>query len=310
MPHSTFFSRLFTCTKSSFQPTKTTTLWLLKIMLPISLVVTVAQHYGIIDWIAAYLDPAMQLVGLPGRAAVGFLTGAFVSTYAGIAAMLQLSLTLREATIVGIMICLCHALFVESAVNKRVGSSFWRMFTIRLVMALVCAFCLNALLPAYMQGSFAAGMTVEEDAEHWIWAWTVSSLKMSALIFLLIYALMVVQRLIESYGLMERLVRPLHPLMRFCGLPEASAYMWIVGNVLGISYGSAVMMDLEERGKITRAEANDVNYHLIMNHSLLEDTIVFASLGIPALLIITTRFFFALVVVWTRKALHLATQFL
>lgn len=301
MLHSTFISTLRNSTTSSFKPTTKTTLWLLKIMLPISFVVTVAQRYGVIDWIANYLDPVMQLVGLPGRAAVGFLTGAFVTTYAGIAAMLQLSLTMREATIVGIMICLCHALFVESAVNKKVGSSFWLMFIIRMAMAFLCAVYLNALLPAEMSGSFGANMTVEQDTEHWLWAWTLSSIKMSIMIFLLIYALMIVQRMVESYGLMELMVRPLHPLMRFCGLPEAAAYMWIVGNILGISYGSAVMLDLEEQGKISREQANDVNYHLIMNHSLLEDTTVFASLGIPALWIVSTRFLFALIVVWTRN---------
>lgn len=293
--------RLRDCVKSSFKPAKETTLWLLKIMLPISFAVTVAQRYGIIQWIANYLDPVMQHIGLPGQAAVGFLTGAFVTTYAGIAAMLQLSLTMREAVIVSIMICLCHALFVESAVNRRVGSSFWRMFTIRMTMAFLCAYCLNIVLPQEMSGSFGAGMSVEQYSVHWIWAWTVSSMKMCVVIFLLIYALMIIQRMVENYGLMERMVRPLHPLMRFCGLPEAAAYMWIVGNILGISYGSAVMIDLEEQGKITREQANDVNYHLIMNHSLLEDTMVFASLGVPALLIVSTRFLFALIVVWARN---------
>jgi len=304
MSSPTFIQRLGDFVRESVRPTTKTTVWLLKIMLPISLAVTVAQHYGLIDALAVYLDPVMRWVGLPGKAAVGFLTGAFVTTYAGIAAMLQLSLTLREATIVGIMMCLCHALFVESAVNRRVGSSFWKMFVIRLCMAFLCAVYLNLVLPDNMTGRFGEGITMEADGDRWLASWVVSSVKMSILIYLLIFALMIVQRMVEHYGLMERLARPLHPLMRFCGLSENAAYMWIVGNILGISYGSAVMMDLEEQGKITRAEANDVNYHLIMNHSLLEDTTVFASMGIPALWIISTRFFFALLVVWGRKALR------
>jgi len=297
----TFFSRLKDSVKESVRPTTKTTLWLLKIMLPISLAVTVAQHYGLIDALAVYLDPVMRFAGLPGKAAVGFLTGAFVTTYAGIAAMLQLSLTIREATIVSIMMCLCHALFVESAVNRRVGSSFWKMFVIRLSMAFLCAFYLNLVLPENMSGRFGEGITMEAEGDNWLWAWVVSSVKMSVMIYLLIFALMIVQRMVEHYGLMEKLARPLRPLMRFCGLPENAAYMWIVGNILGISYGSAVMMDLEEQGKITRDEANDVNYHLIMNHSLLEDTTVFASMGVPALWIVSTRFLFALIVVWGRK---------
>lgn len=289
---------------ASVRPTYKTTLWLLKIMLPVSLLVTIAQQYGLIDLIATYLDPVMQLVGLPGRAAVGFLTGAFVTTYAGVAAMLQLDLTMRQATIISIMICLCHALFVECAVNRKVGSSFWRMFVIRFFMAFVCAFYLNAVLPDQMSGQFGKGISMEAEGEFWLTAWVISSVKMSLVIFLLIFALMMIQRMVERYGLMERLAHPLHPLMRLCGLPEEAAYMWIVGNILGISYGSAVMLDLEEQGKITRQQANDVNYHLIMNHSLLEDTTVFASMGVPALWVVSTRFLFALIVVWVRRLLR------
>ncbi len=74
--------------------------------------------------------------------------------------------------------------------------------------------------------------------------------------------------------------------------------------MLGISYGCAVMTDLEERGVITKEEANDVNYHLIMNHSLIEDTCVFAAVGISAFWIVSTRVLFALVVVWGRKGMR------
>ena len=92
------------------------------------------------------------------------------------------------------------------------------------------------------------------------------------------------------------------PIMSLFGLPRRSAYMWLVGNILGISYGSAVMVELEQRKIVSREDANDVNYHLIMNHSLLEDTIVFTATGISALLV-SVRLAFALALVWTRRAL-------
>ena len=40
-----------------------------------------------------------------------------------------------------------------------------------------------------------------------------------------------------------------------------------------------------------------------MNHSLLEDTIVFTATGISALLLVSVRLAFALALVWTRRAL-------
>ena len=47
------------------------------------------------------------------------------------------------------------------------------------------------------------------------------------------------------------------------------------------------------------------NFHLIMNPSLLEDTIVFAATGISALLIVATRVNFAIVLVWSRRTFKL-----
>ena len=96
--------------------------------------------------------------------------------------------------------------------------------------------------------------------------------------------------------------------MSVLGLPRNAAYMWLVGTVLGLSYGSAVMLDLEEKGQITRQDANDVNYHLIMNHSMLEDTIVLAMTGVSVLWILGTRMFFALAVVWGRRLIRVKSE--
>ena len=135
--------------------------------------------------------------------------------------------------------------------------------------------------------------------------WVISQCKMVLMVLGIIYSLMVIQRLIEAYDLLPKLSEFFAPLMHIFGLSRRSTYMWLVGNVLGISYGSAVMVELEEKGIITKEEANDVNYHLIMNHSMLEDTIVFAVTGISAWWIISTRVLFAMIVVWGRHLLKM-----
>lgn len=270
-------------------------------MIPITLGVRLMDYYGIIAWMAQYLDPAFVYIGLPGYAAIAFLTGAFVTTYAGIAVMLAMTLTLREASIISIMMCICHALVLESAVVRKTGSSFWLMAVLRFALAFVCGYYLNAVLPDMPQRFMSATAESIDSLSTLLGDWVLSSLKMSAMIALLIYSLMVIQRILDSSGVLHSITKWLRPVMLFFGLPEKAAYMWIVGNVLGISYGSAVMLDLKDRGVITRDEANDVNYHLIMNHSMLEDTLVFAALGVPWFWILSTRMLFAFVVVWIRR---------
>ena len=288
----------------SLRPALRTTGWLLKIMLPISFAVCLLQYYGVIAWCAQWLNPVFCRIGLPGASSIAFLTGATATTYAALAVMMSMELTLRQATIIAIMVLICHALPLECTVNKKVGSKPFRMGFLRIVGALLAALYLNYVLPDLSEPFSSLPITSSESSlPEVLQAWLISSVRLSAMIFAIIYTLMYVQRLMEKYGLMQKLVRPLAPLMVFFGLPKNAAYLWLVGNVLGISYGSAVMMQLQEEGKITRKEADEVNYHLIMNHSMLEDTLVFATAGVSALWILSTRLLFALILVWSRKAL-------
>ncbi len=280
------------------------TLWLLKMMIPISLVVTLLQHFGIIGCAARYIDPLFRLMGLPGESAVAFITGAALSTYAGMAALLSLTLTLRQATIVSLMILLCHALPMECTVTHRTGSSFAGMVVLRILMAFAAAFYLNIVLPDMPQNfGFGAAAQTESALSDVAQNWAVSNLKISVMIFLIVYAIMVLQNVLQAYHLLNAISKFLRPLMRFFGLPADAAYFWLVGNTLGISYGGAVMFDCIKGGGISREKAAAVNRHLAMNHSIIEDTCVFGAIGISVFWIISTRVLFALVVVWGRTLL-------
>ena len=173
--------------------------WLLKLMIPISLTVTLLQHWGVLAWMAGYLNPLFSVLGLPGESAILFISGAAAGTYAGVAAMMSVHLTLRQATIVGIMILLCHALPMECTVNHKTGSSFWRMGLIRIVVAFVAAMCLNLLLPEMSQPYLYVGAAAESSLTEVLLTWAVSQIKIAIMVFLIIYSLMVVQRLIEAY---------------------------------------------------------------------------------------------------------------
>lgn len=298
--------KIWSILKASFTPALKTSLWLLRIMLPISLLMQLLQYYGVIAWLAQWMNPVFELIGLPGASAIAFMTSAGVTTYAGLAVMLSMHLTMRQATIIAIMSLICHALPLESAVVKRVGSQPIKMALLRIIGAFAAAVYLNLVLPD-MPETFGGMETLvtANTLTDVLTAWSLSSLKLSLMILGLIYALMIIQRIMEKYGLIAKLTAPLRPLMLFFGLPENSAYLWLVGNILGISYGSAAMLSLEESGQISKSEANDVNYHLIMNHSMLEDTMVFATQGISALWILSTRILFALILVWGRKVIKL-----
>lgn len=298
----TKLKRLQKCVVESLPSTYRTCIWLLKIMLPISLGVRILDYYGFIEYLSTYLHLLFDLIGLPGRLAIVFVTSIFVPLYGTIAVMASLSMTLRDATILSIMCLVAHNLFVECAVTKKTGSSFFGMIALRIGMAFVVAYVLNKILPID-NSLFLLSKNIESynGLKDVFISWFYSSLQLTFILVVIVASLMILQRILIEFNMIEKISKPLVPLMRIFGLPDNAPFLWIVGNVVGLAYGGAVMVDMIEEEKITKEDANLVNYHLSISHSLLEDTVLFVALGINVWVIIISRISFAIIVVWTKR---------
>lgn len=298
--------RLYKCLLRAMPRSLSICLWLFKVMLPISLAVRVLQYVGVIDWLAAYLSPVFSYIGLSGDSAFVFLTSIFLPLYPTIAVMTTLTLTLREATILAVMCLVSHNLPVECSVAHKTGSRFGEIVVFRIFMSLVAAIVLNWLMP---QSDAPFNFLSMGGAEVTSWGmlftqWLTSSLTLIITIVLIVTALMVLQRVLEEFGWMHRIAHSLSPLMRLFGLPSGCSLLWLTGNVVGMAYGAAIMIDEVEQGRLTRHEANLVNHHLGVSHSLLEDTMLFVAMGISFWWIFLTRLILAMIAVWTMRGIR------
>ena len=113
------------------------TLRLARVVIPSTILVVVLQKLGILQPISAIFTPIMNVVGLPGEAAIAFAIGIFASIYAGIGVMAVLSLTVKEATILSVMIAMCHGVFMETAVIMEAGGRGVLIFALRFVGAII-----------------------------------------------------------------------------------------------------------------------------------------------------------------------------
>lgn len=294
--------RLQNCVISAIPASLKTSFWLLKIMLPISLGVRILDYSGVLEHLSVYLHPLFQLIGLPGHLAIVLVTSIFVPLYASIAVMSSLSMTIREATLLSAMCLIAHNLLVECAVTKKTGSSFTGMFILRIAMAFAIAYTLNYILPID-NTPFILSLEIIQYNSLWdvIKYWGYSSLSLILILISILTCLMILQRILIEFNLMTKITRPLAPFMLLFGLPKHSSILWIVGNVIGLAYGGAIMIDMLEKGEVTKEESNLVNYHFAMSHSLLEDSILFATIGVYILPIIVMRIIFAFVVVWLKR---------
>lgn len=296
--------RILACIRRALPKAGKTCLWLLKIILPISLAVRLLQYSGWLGEFSRVLEPVFSLVGLPGETAIIFTTSLFCPLYAPIALITSMSLGLREATILALMCLTSHNLPVESSVQSKTGSGFWEMTFLRIVMSFVIAFTLNLVMPHGGWETIGVAVSAEscDTIGEVLMLWLFSSLKVVLTIVLVVTALMILHYLLDEFNLMRRLSAAFAPLMKLFGLPVDTAFLWLVGNVVGLAYGGAIMIEQIEQKKLSLPDGRLLNYHLAMSHSLLEDSLIFIAIGIPALWIIFTRLVFAIVIVWLRRA--------
>ena len=119
------------------------TLELSKILVPIYFIVTFLKHTPIIDWISILFAPLMGLFGLPGEAAIVLVMGNVVNLYAAIGAMASLALSIKEITILAIMLSFCHSLLVETVLAKKIGLSAMKVIAVRVALAVVSGIAFN-----------------------------------------------------------------------------------------------------------------------------------------------------------------------
>lgn len=293
-------NRVIGCIKKVLPVAFKTSLWFLKIMLPVSFGVMLLSYFNILPYLSSFAEPLFTLLGLPGDAALVFVTSIFTNIYTVIALMSNLDFSVREGTILAVMCLISHNYLVETLVQKKTGSSAIAMIALRFACSFIAAAALNFILPDF-SSRLACQPPVALGFTDTLLNWLHNSLILSLKVVAIISVLMVVQRLLEELGVLKWLSSLLWPLMEIFGLPRQVAFLWLVGNTLGLAYGAAVLMDYARQGKATVREADALNYHLAVSHSLMEDPLLFAVLGLPVFWLIVPRMILAILVVWLRR---------
>ncbi len=104
--------------------------------------------------------------------------------------------------------------------------------------------------------------------------------------------LMIILEIAQANGLLQRLNRVLaRPPFRRIGLSEEGAFPVVVAMVFGLTFGSGgVILNHVQEGKITAREVKIMGTFIALAHALIEDTIIFFSLGgAPLLLLLVPR---------------------
>ena len=118
---------------------------LLKIIVPVSCLVALLNHYGIMESIAGFFSPAMAVFGLPGESTIVLLLSFFVNFYAALGVITTMSLNPQQITVLAVMIGICHELPIETAVSSYTGLRIPAAAVLRISTALVAGLLVNLI---------------------------------------------------------------------------------------------------------------------------------------------------------------------
>ena len=291
-------AKLIGAVRESIPKAFATTKWLLSIMIPVSFAVLLLNYTGVLAVVSGYLAPLFELMGLPGESAFILLTSIFTNIYTAIAVITSLELEGRVVTILAAMCLVSHGFIIETAVLKKTGSSAVRMLLVRLLGSFAIGIFLNWVLPTDLIHAQTQVLVQTENFNVMLIDWAWSSFLLAVKVIVLITLLMILQRILEVFGVIKLLSKILAPFQLVMGLPKSTSFSWIVANTLGLAYGSAIMIEQVEEGQMTKSEADLLNHHIAVSHSQLEDPLLFAAIGVPLVWLIIPRLFLGIIVVW------------
>ena len=294
--------RIIRCVKEVLPSTTKTCFWILKITVGVSFAMMLLKYFDILPWISDAVSPVFRIFGLPGAAALAYVSGYFVNVYSCIAVMTTLDLDWRALTILCTMVMCSHSMVLETAVLRKTGASGVRMVIVRTLSALILGIVLNRILPGTVDLSVAAA-EAGEKLSFWttLWEWFLSALKLVLMMVAIIYSLNILQRLLREFGVMERLARVFRPLMAVFGLPSDTVFLWIVANIIGLGYGAAAMLDELDRGDISHRDVLLLDTHICISHSNLEDLLLLTACGAVWWIMLLVRWAMSILLVWEQR---------
>jgi spore maturation protein SpmB len=264
--------------------TGSTYLFLLKIMIPISIVVKLLEETGAIYLIGNQLTPAMSIVGLPGDFALVLATAMLVNIYGALIVFFQLSLlntyTVAQVTIVACMMLIAHTLPIEARIAQKAGVRLWWTLCLRILGAFLFGMILNLLFTSF--SLFQETSTViwrPEYTESSIVQWIIGQIGYYIMIFLIILSLMILMHILKKTEVLNKLNTFFKPGLEFLGMSKQAAMLPLIGMTLGLAYGGGLIVKEAASNNISSKDIFLSLSFMGLSHSLIEDTILTLSIG-------------------------------
>jgi len=284
-------------------------LWMMKIIIPISLMTSILDWSGLMHRLDFLLKPLMGLFSLPPAAALPLVIGMLSSVYGGLAAMVAIPFSTPQMTLMAVFILMAHALIQEGIIQGKSGIHPLKATLVRIGAALATLLLIvpwvgsSTVMPAAAGGTLSASPVFLEMIRHWAW----TTFRLTAKIFVIIMVLLTLLEFLKAFGWIHPFVRALGPFLRIMGLDRKVGFLWMTAVIFGLSYGGAIIVEEAKSGHLSKDDLEILHLSIGMNHSMVEDPPLFLPMGIHPFWLYVPRLVMAIVTVrllrlWQRYA--------
>ncbi len=297
------WGRVVELVKSLGRETWLTSWELIRITIPVAIATKILEELGLISSFSIVLEPVMGVLGLPGALGLVWATAMLTNMYGGIAVFATLlpglDLTSAQVTVLCSAMLIAHSLPVELSVSKRTGAALLPIALIRLLGAIVYGFLLNHICLAFNIWQQPAELLFKVTAESGdLLRWGLDQTQNLGLIFVVIFLIVICMRLFRAIGFLGLLEKILAPVLPFFGMSHQAAPITVVGMIMGISYGGALIIRETSTGKLGKEEVFNSMALMGLCHGLVEDTLIMAAIGGKFGGILWGRIVFSLIVTY------------
>ena len=256
--------------------------WMLKILVPISLLTSLLAWSGWINRLDLILEPVMGVIGLPPVAALPLIAGLLTGPYGAIAAMAPLPLTVDQMTLLAIFLLISHNLIQEGFIQSKSGLPFLKATLFRLVASITTVMVVSWFMDheTATNALTDAPVIIQVPFFSMLKTWIAATLVLSGKILVIIMTLMITLEIMKNYNLIDHIVRMMAPVLKVLGLGKQTGFMWLTAATFGLTYGAAVIVEEAKEGNLSKDELERLHLTMGINHSMIEDPALFLSLGL------------------------------
>jgi hypothetical protein len=278
--------------------------WICKIIIPVSLLVTLLQWTGWLNQLDFLLNPLMNLINLPPQAALPIISGMLINLYAAIAVMTALPFTLEQMTLIAAFTLICHNLIAEGIIQHKSGINIIKATLVRIATAILTVIIVSQFLGDTSQSlAIPANLAVQTPLLEVLKDWAIDIIGLLLRILGIVMTIMIMLEFSESMRWTEYSLKFFRPLMRILRLSERTATLWVTSAAFGLMYGGAVIIDEARKGVLTREELERLHISVGINHAMVEDPALFLALGLNPIWLWVPKIIMAIIAVQTYRAI-------